>query len=183
MRVARELELPYDKAEVLTDESGKPTPKPVMDNTGVSGQYTSSEGLQGDEVWGTRGTLDDADRHGRRPSRSRSRFSTTRRTRIFRLTGTRADTDSSPRIRSAQKVLHRRQEGFRPDARARQVRDLPLPRADSRREREAGGYREGVQEFAAAERHRGDDKFSLKGGAVYEAPRPRKKMAVFIRAI
>lgn len=55
MRVARELELPYDKAEVLTDESGKPTPKPVKDNTGVSGQYTSSEGLQGDKVWGTRG--------------------------------------------------------------------------------------------------------------------------------
>jgi methane monooxygenase PmoA-like len=55
MRVARELELPYDKAEVLTDASGKPTPQPVKDNTGVSGQYTSSEGLQGDAVWGTRG--------------------------------------------------------------------------------------------------------------------------------
>ena len=55
MRVARELELPYDKAEVLTDASGKPTPQPVKDNAGVSGQYTSSEGLQGDAVWGTRG--------------------------------------------------------------------------------------------------------------------------------
>ena len=55
MRVARGLELPYNKAEVLTDESGEPTPKPVMDNTGVGGQYTSSEGLQGDAVWGTRG--------------------------------------------------------------------------------------------------------------------------------
>jgi hypothetical protein len=55
MRVARELEQPYDKAEVLTDESGKPTPQPVKDNTGVSGRYTSSEGLQGDNVWGTRG--------------------------------------------------------------------------------------------------------------------------------
>jgi Methane oxygenase PmoA len=55
MRVARELELPYDKAEVLTDESGKPTPKPVMDNTGVGGMYTSSEGKTGDAVWGTRG--------------------------------------------------------------------------------------------------------------------------------
>lgn len=54
MRVARELELPYDKAEVLTDASGKPTAKPIMDNTGVSGQYTSSEGLQGDAVWGQR---------------------------------------------------------------------------------------------------------------------------------
>jgi hypothetical protein len=55
MRVARGLELPYDKAEVLIDESGHPTPKPVLDNTGVSGQYTSSEGLKGDAVWGTRG--------------------------------------------------------------------------------------------------------------------------------
>jgi hypothetical protein len=54
MRVARELELPYDKAEVLTDESGKPTAKPVKDNTGVSGMYTSSEGLKGDAVWGQR---------------------------------------------------------------------------------------------------------------------------------
>jgi len=54
MRVARELELPYDKAEVLTDASGKPTPKPIMDNTGVGGQYTSSEGLKGDAVWGQR---------------------------------------------------------------------------------------------------------------------------------
>ena len=55
MRVARGLELPYEKAEVLTDESGKPTPKPILDNAGVSGQYTSSEGLKGDAVWGTRG--------------------------------------------------------------------------------------------------------------------------------
>ena len=54
MRVARELELPYDKAEVLTDASGKATSKPIMDNTGVSGMYTSSEGLQGDAVWGQR---------------------------------------------------------------------------------------------------------------------------------
>jgi methane monooxygenase PmoA-like len=54
MRVARELELPYDKAEVLTDASGKPTPKPIIDNTGVSGQYTSSEGRTGDDVWGQR---------------------------------------------------------------------------------------------------------------------------------
>lgn len=54
MRVARGLELPYQKAEVLTDENGKPTPKPVLDNTGVSGMYTSSEGLKGDDVWGKR---------------------------------------------------------------------------------------------------------------------------------
>ena len=55
MRVARGLELPSKRPERLVDESGKPTPKPIVDNTGVSGQYTSSEGLQGDAVWGTRG--------------------------------------------------------------------------------------------------------------------------------
>lgn len=55
MRVARGLELPYNRAERLVDETGKPTPKPIVDNTGVSGQYISSEGLQGDAVWGTRG--------------------------------------------------------------------------------------------------------------------------------
>jgi hypothetical protein len=55
MRVARELELPYNKAEVLVGDDGKPTPKPVMDNTGVSGMYTSSEAKTGDAVWGTRG--------------------------------------------------------------------------------------------------------------------------------
>ena len=54
MRVARGLELPYDKAEVLVGEDGKPTPKPVKDNTGVGGMYTSSEGLKGDDVWGKR---------------------------------------------------------------------------------------------------------------------------------
>ena len=55
MRVARELEQPADKAEVFTDADGKPTSVPVLDNTGVSGLYTSSEGLKGDAVWGTRG--------------------------------------------------------------------------------------------------------------------------------
>lgn len=54
MRVARGLELPYDKAERLTDESGRPTAKPMVDNTGVGGMYTSSEGLKGDDVWGKR---------------------------------------------------------------------------------------------------------------------------------
>jgi hypothetical protein len=54
MRVARGLELPYDKAEVLVGEDGKPTAKPVKDNTGVGGMYTSSEGLTGDDVWGKR---------------------------------------------------------------------------------------------------------------------------------
>lgn len=55
MRVARALEQPADKAEVFTDSSGKPTAVPVLDNKGVTGVYTSSEGLKGDAVWGTRG--------------------------------------------------------------------------------------------------------------------------------
>jgi hypothetical protein len=54
LRVARALEQPADKPEVFTDASGKPTAVPVLDNTGVTGLYTSSEGLKGDAVWGTR---------------------------------------------------------------------------------------------------------------------------------
>jgi hypothetical protein len=54
MRVARALEQPADKPEVFTDASGRPS-APVLDNTGVTGQYVSSEGLKGDAVWGTRG--------------------------------------------------------------------------------------------------------------------------------
>jgi hypothetical protein len=55
MRVARGLEQPADKPEVFTDASGKATSVPVLDNTGVTGQYISSEGVKGDLVWGTRG--------------------------------------------------------------------------------------------------------------------------------
>jgi hypothetical protein len=55
LRVARALEQPADKPEIFTDASGRPTAVPVLDNTGVTGQYTSSEGLKGDAVWGTRG--------------------------------------------------------------------------------------------------------------------------------
>ncbi|HKO15150.1 MAG TPA: PmoA family protein [Gemmatimonadaceae bacterium] len=55
MRVARSLEQPADKAEVFTDASGKATAVPKLDNTGVTGRYRSSEGLEGDSVWATRG--------------------------------------------------------------------------------------------------------------------------------
>jgi hypothetical protein len=54
LRVARALEQPADKPEVFTDAAGRPTTVPVLDNTGVTGQYLSSEGLKGDAVWGTR---------------------------------------------------------------------------------------------------------------------------------
>ncbi len=55
LRVARALEEPADKPELFTDASGNPTPVPVLDNAGVNGSYTSSEGLTGASVWGTRG--------------------------------------------------------------------------------------------------------------------------------
>lgn len=55
MRVTRELEQPAEKAETFTDASGKATTVPVLDNTGVSGKYLSSEGKEGDAVWSTRG--------------------------------------------------------------------------------------------------------------------------------
>jgi hypothetical protein len=55
LRVTRALEHPADKPEVFTDASGRPTPVAVLNNEGVTGNYVSSEGLQGDDVWGTRG--------------------------------------------------------------------------------------------------------------------------------
>lgn len=55
MRLTRTLEQPADRPEIFTDASGKPAKAPVLDNTGVTGQYISSEGLKGDAVWGTKG--------------------------------------------------------------------------------------------------------------------------------
>ncbi len=55
IRVARPLEEPATKPEVFTDEQGRPTSVPVMDNTGVAGVYLSSEGKVGEkDAWGTR---------------------------------------------------------------------------------------------------------------------------------
>ena len=55
MRVRRELEQPSNEPLVFTDSSGRPTTVKVLDNTGVTGEYRSSEGKTGDAVWGTRG--------------------------------------------------------------------------------------------------------------------------------
>jgi len=55
MRVARQLEQPSNEPQVYTDIAGRETKVPVLDNTGVTGQYTSSEGKKGDAVWSTRG--------------------------------------------------------------------------------------------------------------------------------
>jgi len=54
LRVRRELEQPSNEPLVFTDSSGRPTEVKVMDNTGVSGVYRSSEGKTGDAVWGSR---------------------------------------------------------------------------------------------------------------------------------
>lgn len=55
IRLARELEHPSKKAELFTDASGKATTVAELNNTGVTGKYLSSEGKEGDNVWGTRG--------------------------------------------------------------------------------------------------------------------------------
>ena len=55
IRLARELEHPSNKPEVFTDASGQATPVAKLNNEGVTGKYRSSEGREGDEVWGTRG--------------------------------------------------------------------------------------------------------------------------------
>jgi hypothetical protein len=54
IRVARQLEIPSNKPDVFTDAHGVETKVPVMDNTGVSGDYLSSEGVKGEAVWSTR---------------------------------------------------------------------------------------------------------------------------------
>jgi hypothetical protein len=55
MRVARQLEQPSNEPLVFTDIAGRATEVPKMDNTGVTGEYVSSEGRKGDAVWATRG--------------------------------------------------------------------------------------------------------------------------------
>lgn len=55
IRVARELELPSQQADVFVDAQGNPTTVPKISNEGVSGMYYSSEGEKGDSVWSTKG--------------------------------------------------------------------------------------------------------------------------------
>lgn len=54
LRVARELEHPSTQPEIFTDASGNATSVPKMSTEGVTGHYHSSEGIEGDSVWGTR---------------------------------------------------------------------------------------------------------------------------------
>ena len=55
LRVTRALEEPSTKPEVFTDAAGRPTTVASLDNTGVNGEYLTSEGKRGAAAWGTRG--------------------------------------------------------------------------------------------------------------------------------
>jgi hypothetical protein len=54
IRVARQLELPVNEMIVLLDASGKPSSEKLNAAKGASGNYRSSEGPEGEAVWGTR---------------------------------------------------------------------------------------------------------------------------------
>lgn len=54
IRVDRAFEMPSTESLIFTDDKGNPTTVKATDNTGVTGMYTSSKGLKGDAVWGTR---------------------------------------------------------------------------------------------------------------------------------
>lgn len=54
IRVARELEMPSKEPGVFIDANGIETKVPV-DNNGVTGMYTNSDGVKGDDVWSTKG--------------------------------------------------------------------------------------------------------------------------------
>jgi hypothetical protein len=56
MRVARQLEMPSDQADVFTDAHGnKTTVPPSKSSEGVTGKYSNSDGVTGDSVWSTKG--------------------------------------------------------------------------------------------------------------------------------
>lgn len=54
IRVDRAFEMPSNEALIFTDDKGNPTTVNAIDNTGVNGIYSSSQGFTGDAVWGTR---------------------------------------------------------------------------------------------------------------------------------
>ena len=54
IRVARQLELPLEGDITLYSADGHPTKVKDMSNEGISGDYRSSEGVTGLDVWGTR---------------------------------------------------------------------------------------------------------------------------------
>ena len=54
IRLARELEMPSNKAEIFTDAAGIATKVPALNNTGVTGKYRNSNGIEGEDVWAKR---------------------------------------------------------------------------------------------------------------------------------
>ena len=54
IRLAQQLEHPSKTADVFTDASGIATAVPKLDNTGVTGSYRNSDGVEGDDCWGKR---------------------------------------------------------------------------------------------------------------------------------
>jgi len=54
IRFARQLELQSDEELILTDAQGNPTTVKALSNEGITGNYRSSEGTTGQDVWGTR---------------------------------------------------------------------------------------------------------------------------------
>lgn len=54
IRVARFLEFPAKEPKAFVDAYGKVTNIPVLNNDGASGNYLSSEGVEGAAVWSTR---------------------------------------------------------------------------------------------------------------------------------
>ncbi len=55
IRVARELEMPSQQADVFVDSHGNKTTVAQVNNQGVTGRYYSSQGLTGDSVWSSQG--------------------------------------------------------------------------------------------------------------------------------
>jgi hypothetical protein len=49
IRVVRELEHPSDKPDVFVDANGIETKVDKLDNTGISGKYHGSNGVNGEE--------------------------------------------------------------------------------------------------------------------------------------
>jgi hypothetical protein len=54
VRVARQLELPSNESGKFIDAHGNETAVSKMNNEGVTGDYLTSEGVKGNDAWGTR---------------------------------------------------------------------------------------------------------------------------------
>ncbi len=55
IRVARELEMPSKETDIFIDAQGIKTSVPKINNEGITGMYTGSDGSKGDAVWSTKG--------------------------------------------------------------------------------------------------------------------------------